>query len=54
MYFGLSRTKRHQIQYKLCNLLSETEYQFKIAKYPKKETEFEKEGTYFHEIQNVQ
>lgn len=26
----------------------------KIAKYPKKETEFEKEGTYFHEIQNVQ
>lgn len=28
--------------------------EIKIAKYPKKETEFEKEGTYFHEIQNVQ
>lgn len=28
--------------------------EIEIAKYPKKETEFEKEGTYFYEIQNVQ
>lgn len=28
--------------------------EIEIAKYPKKETELEKEGTYFHEIQNVQ